>query len=275
MRAILYSLCLVLPGTAAWAQDLPPEHNDQQAESRFEDLLQKVRKEQNELNRLLNIVGQLPAPPTAEASGPTSGLEDPTVSLTPPPAPANPAAVFAVQTPAISPPPLQTATSAKAPATTAPPIPVTLQPQTQAAPPSRNVGIPDPPETVQPQPPGQTSANASSPELSDPSASEPVQPQRSEPTSPDRARPQPNSPSAAEIREMLTHGQSLFASGDIAGARLLFTRAASGNDPEALTALARTYDPDVLRKVRVLGIRPDKAKAEALYHQAERAHAGR
>jgi TPR repeat protein len=70
---------------------------------------------------------------------------------------------------------------------------------------------------------------------------------------------------------LLKHGKDLFASGDIAGARALFLRAAAGHDPAALTALAQTYDPQVLGTMRVRGVKPDPSKAKALYDQAEAA----
>jgi len=70
---------------------------------------------------------------------------------------------------------------------------------------------------------------------------------------------------------LLKHGKELFAAGDIAGARALFLRAAAGHDPAALTALAQTYDPQVLGTMRVRGVKPDPSKAKALYDQAEAA----
>src|SRR3954452_8078044 len=75
----------------------------------------------------------------------------------------------------------------------------------------------------------------------------------------------------AAVDGLLKRGKELFASGDIAGARALFLRAAAGNDPSALTALAQTYDPQVLGTMRVRGIKPDPVKAKTLYDQAEAA----
>ena len=37
----------------------------------------------------------------------------------------------------------------------------------------------------------------------------------------------------------------------------------------ALAALAQTYDPQVLGTMRVRGVKPDPARAKALYDQAE------
>jgi hypothetical protein len=77
----------------------------------------------------------------------------------------------------------------------------------------------------------------------------------------------------SSVIPLLTRGRSLFGAIDIAGARLMFERAAIARDPEALTALAQTYDPDVLRRMRVRGVRPDHAKADALYREAQAARA--
>jgi len=77
--------------------------------------------------------------------------------------------------------------------------------------------------------------------------------------------------SSAEVAAMVKHGNDLLALGDIAAARSLFSRAARGGDPSALGALAQTYDPEVLGKMRVRGVKPDPAKAKAFYEQAEAA----
>jgi len=73
------------------------------------------------------------------------------------------------------------------------------------------------------------------------------------------------------VATIVKHGNDLLALGDIAAARSLFSRAAAGGDPSAVSALAQTYDPEVLGKMRVRGVKPDPAKAKALYEQAETA----
>jgi TPR repeat protein len=78
-------------------------------------------------------------------------------------------------------------------------------------------------------------------------------------------------PSPTEVDGLLKHGRELFAAGDITGARALFLRAAMSNEPSALTALAQTYDPQILGTIRVRGVKPDPTKAKALYDQAEAA----
>jgi len=266
-------MCLALYSTVAWAQSSPPEHNGQQVESRIEGILREILKEQDELIRLMGIIGRQSVSEVGEPLARPEGLA---VSPKPSRVPVTPANRIAPQSPDISPPSPQSVILSKPVTISALPTSPVPQPQIQAAPPSNSsISIPNPTETVQLRPSRQTSANALQSGPSGPSISEPVQLKRPELTSLKGAQPQSSGLSSAEIREMLAHGQNLFESGDIAGARLLFTRAASGNNPEALTALARTYDPDMLRKVQVRGIRPDKAKAEALYREAQKAYAGR
>jgi hypothetical protein len=56
---------------------------------------------------------------------------------------------------------------------------------------------------------------------------------------------------------LVRRGEELLAQGDVAGARLFFGRAAADGDPRGATGMARSFDPGTLRKLRVLGIRPD------------------
>jgi hypothetical protein len=75
-------------------------------------------------------------------------------------------------------------------------------------------------------------------------------------------------PSASEISLFTGRARDLIKSGDIAGARLLLERAASGEDGPALLALAETYDPAVLGRWGVVGVRPDVERARSLYQKA-------
>ena len=84
---------------------------------------------------------------------------------------------------------------------------------------------------------------------------------------------QPNTPAprrlgADEIALLLQRGQELLEHGDIASARLILRRAAEAEDARAAYALAATYDPNVLRELRVYGSAPDAAKARAWYEKA-------
>src|SRR5262249_48949295 len=62
-----------------------------------------------------------------------------------------------------------------------------------------------------------------------------------------------------EISVLLKRGKDLMADGDLIAARLVLQRAAEANDAEAALALAATYDPFVLRKLKVYGVSADAA----------------
>ena len=80
--------------------------------------------------------------------------------------------------------------------------------------------------------------------------------------------PQIRAPTPAEIDAYLKRARELVQLGDVASARLWLARAAEGKDSRALVALAETYDPAVLKRWRVVGMRPDPDRARALYQQA-------
>jgi hypothetical protein len=71
-----------------------------------------------------------------------------------------------------------------------------------------------------------------------------------------------------EITVLLNRGKHLIANGDLAAARLVLQRAAEANDAEAALALAATYDPIVLRELKVYGLTADAAMARAWYQRA-------
>jgi len=71
-----------------------------------------------------------------------------------------------------------------------------------------------------------------------------------------------------EIAILYKRSQDLIAQGDIAGGRLLLTRAAEAGDARAALALGATYDVAVLGKLAVLGVAADAAKAKAWYAKA-------
>ena len=85
------------------------------------------------------------------------------------------------------------------------------------------------------------------------------------------ASPEPRpSPSLSrdEAAALLKRGQDLIAAGDIATARLILAHVAEAGVAEASLAMAGTYDGAVLANVRVVGVRPDPAKARAWYERA-------
>lgn len=71
-----------------------------------------------------------------------------------------------------------------------------------------------------------------------------------------------------ELANLLKRGRELIDVGDIASARLLLQRAADAREPQAAFALAGTYDPAVLGRVKAYGIAPDLAMARNWYEKA-------
>ena len=71
-----------------------------------------------------------------------------------------------------------------------------------------------------------------------------------------------------EIALLIKRSEDLIAQGDIAGARLMLTRAAEAGDAKAALALGSTYDAGVLRRLGVLGVKADAAKAREWYSKA-------
>ena len=74
--------------------------------------------------------------------------------------------------------------------------------------------------------------------------------------------------SATEVADLIKRAGDRVQFGDIAGARLLLERAASGGGPDAMMALAETYDPAMLARWGARGIKADPGKARALYQKA-------
>ena len=71
-----------------------------------------------------------------------------------------------------------------------------------------------------------------------------------------------------EIAVLLKRGRDLIANGDLAAARLVLQRAANANDAEAALALGATYDPYVLRALKVYGFKADPVMARVWYEKA-------
>jgi hypothetical protein len=71
-----------------------------------------------------------------------------------------------------------------------------------------------------------------------------------------------------EVDQLINRGETFLAQGDVAAARLFLQRAAEARDPRATLMLGTTYDPDVLRRMGAVGIRPDPQQAHLWYAQA-------
>jgi hypothetical protein len=85
-----------------------------------------------------------------------------------------------------------------------------------------------------------------------------------EPTS-----PTPRPPNPDDIAAFLNRGLELISSGDIAAARVLLLRAAEVRDPNAALALASTFDPILLERIRAYGVVPDVSSARRWYEKAK------
>ena len=82
--------------------------------------------------------------------------------------------------------------------------------------------------------------------------------------------PANNGPTPTEVAAYIVLAQAKIRQGDIASARRLLERASSGDEAEAWLVLAETYDPQMLARWGVLGIKPDPEKAKNLYQEAQR-----
>jgi hypothetical protein len=73
----------------------------------------------------------------------------------------------------------------------------------------------------------------------------------------------------SELNAFVARGNALVATGDLAGARLLYQRAAEGGNASAALTLAETYDPIVLETLGEAGLAPNVAMARAWYRKAK------
>ena len=97
--------------------------------------------------------------------------------------------------------------------------------------------------------------------------------ERSSPELQSRAAEPPSTlssaPSSVDRDSLVTRGEAALARGDLAGARLLFGRAAVDGDARGARGMARTFDPETFRKLRVIGIRPDPDEAARWYARSD------
>jgi TPR repeat protein len=86
------------------------------------------------------------------------------------------------------------------------------------------------------------------------------------------AAPAPAAPSDADRaawKALRDQGDGQMKSGDISTARLFYQMAADKGDPEAALRLGNSYDPAFLKRLGVLGMRGDVAKAASWYRRAQ------
>jgi hypothetical protein len=77
--------------------------------------------------------------------------------------------------------------------------------------------------------------------------------------------------SSEEAAELTRRGDDYLRHGDIVTARLFYERAAASGDPQAMMALAQSYDAGVLRKLGARGIHAEAKQAEHWYTRAAEA----
>jgi hypothetical protein len=80
------------------------------------------------------------------------------------------------------------------------------------------------------------------------------------------AAPPADQPKADD--RLTSRADELLRKGDVSGARLLLERALDNRNARAAFLMGETFDPNVLTKLRVLGIRGDATKAREFYAQA-------
>ena len=68
---------------------------------------------------------------------------------------------------------------------------------------------------------------------------------------------------------LIKQGRLFLANRDPAGARVVLERAAQSKDAEAALMLAETYDPVVLRELKIYGLAANIAKARTWYEKAK------
>jgi len=97
------------------------------------------------------------------------------------------------------------------------------------------------------------------------SSIDPTGPNVSAPPFPTAAAAEPD---RNELAALLARGRATLSNGDVAGARLIFRRAAEHGDPQAALALGETYDPAVLKHLGVIKFNGDVALAREWYRRA-------
>ncbi len=83
------------------------------------------------------------------------------------------------------------------------------------------------------------------------------------PTPPVAARP-----AAAELAALVARGDEIFATGDVASARLFYERAADAGDAQAALRMGESFDPGFLDQAHVRGAKGDPATAISWYRRA-------
>ncbi len=89
-------------------------------------------------------------------------------------------------------------------------------------------------------------------------------------TPPAPRMPPEHQSASEEIALLVKRGKGFIDNGDPAGARVMLRRAAELRNAEAALMLGATYDPVVLRELKVYGVAADIAMARAWYEEAKK-----
>jgi TPR repeat protein len=84
----------------------------------------------------------------------------------------------------------------------------------------------------------------------------------------DPAAARPDTPDHEQALRFYQRGQELLERGDVDAARRFFERAADMGLPQGAMALATTYDPNELAKLKVVGLKGNIAAARKWYDRA-------
>jgi TPR repeat protein len=74
---------------------------------------------------------------------------------------------------------------------------------------------------------------------------------------------------AEDVATYLEKGEEKVAAGDLAAARLFFERVARSGDPRGALAMAKTFDPNVLSALPIIGGKADPEAARSWYERAK------
>ncbi len=197
-------------------------------------------------------------------------VEEPVVMFTPPkastPAPVAPAP--AASSPAIAVAPAAPEPTPPAPEPAATPPQPAPAPEVAAAP----LPVPQAPPTIAPAPP-QVAALPSVPPPVTPAAPTPATPTPAaivpEPVAPPAIATPPavDTTSTSPWASVVADSRQRIRAGDVAGGRQLLSRPVAAEDPDAILALAETYDPNMLAAWGVMAS-ADVATARRLYSKA-------
>ena len=127
------------------------------------------------------------------------------------------------------------------------------------------------PAAIENAPPSPPAPPSSSPEASSPSPAAASPPAASTEPGPTAALSQPQPKvtlSQDAIDSLMKRSRDLIAAGDVASARLVLTHLADAGVAQASFVLACTFDSSVLENLKVVGVKPDPAKALAWYSRA-------